>query len=399
MAEIRRIQFRFNAEHFEILKKGVDIWNNWRQENPSIKPDLSGVKLVGVNLVGVNFSEANLQQAIFNEANLSNANLLASSLDRAHLINTDLSNANLIGADLAEADLSEAILLGANLSGAHLSSAILRGTNLYRAHLVCANLVNAELVGAVLAEAVLVRADLIGADLSSANLRGANLSKTRLIEVKMNKETILSDCNVYGISVWGVTGLEEAEQSNLIITTHNEPVITVDNLEVAQFIYILINSEKIRNVIDTLTSKVVLILGRFTKKRKAILDAIRCELRERNYLPLLFDFPEPNSKDLTETIETLARMARFVIADITAAASVREELRGIVHDLPSLPVQPILQSSAKKYDMFRNNERYPWVLKTHRYNDLDDLLKSLTEKVIAPAEEKVKELRKTTTLT
>ena len=39
--------------------------------------------------------------------------------------------------------------------------------------------------------------------------------------------------------------------------------------------YLLLNNEEIRHVIDTITSKVVLILGRFMPERKAILDAIR----------------------------------------------------------------------------------------------------------------------------
>jgi hypothetical protein len=52
-----------------------------------------------------------------------------------------------------------------------------------------------------------------------------------------------------------------------------EPIITVDNIEVAQFIYLMLHNEKIRDVIDTITSKAVLILGRFTGERKAVLDA------------------------------------------------------------------------------------------------------------------------------
>ena len=91
----------------------------------------------------------------------------------------------------------------------------------------------------------------------------------------------------------------------------------MDNLEVAQFIYLMLNNQKIRDVIDTITSKAVLILGRFTEKRKAVLNAIQDELRHRNYLPILFDFEKPASKDLTGTIETLARMARIIIADRT----------------------------------------------------------------------------------
>jgi hypothetical protein len=53
---------------------------------------------------------------------------------------------------------------------------------------------------------------------------------------------------------------------NLIITATAEPDITVDNIEVAQFFYLMLNNKKIRDVIDTITSKVVLILGRFTAK-------------------------------------------------------------------------------------------------------------------------------------
>jgi hypothetical protein len=71
----------------------------------------------------------------------------------------------------------------------------------------------------------------------------------------------LTDCKVFGISAWGLIGSEKAEQSNLVITPDGEPEITVDHLEVAQFIYLLLNIEKIRDVIDTITSKVVLILG------------------------------------------------------------------------------------------------------------------------------------------
>ena len=130
--------------------------------------------------------------------------------------------------------------------------------------------------------------------------------------------------------------LEGAIQSNLVITPEDESAIQVDNLEVAQFIYLLLNNEKIRDVIDTITSKVVLILGRFTPERKVVLDAIRDELRKRDYLPVLFDFEKPASKDLTGTISTLANMARFIIADLTDPSSVPHELARLVPALMSL---------------------------------------------------------------
>jgi hypothetical protein len=96
----------------------------------------------------------------------------------------------------------------------------------------------------------------------------------------------------------------------------------------------MLHNQKVRDVIDTITSKAVLILGRFTDKRKVVLDALREELRKRNYVPMLFDFEKPRSRDTDETITLLARMARFIVADISDAKSVLQELRGIVPDLP-----------------------------------------------------------------
>jgi hypothetical protein len=162
--------------------------------------------------------------------------------------------------------------------------------------------------------------------------------------------------------------------------------MTVDNLKVAQFIYLLLNNEEIREVIDTIISKVVLILGRFTSERKALLDAIRDELRRQNYLPVMFDFDKPASRSYTETITTLARMARFVIADLTDAIEVRAELSKIVPDLPSLPVQPLILASQTEFITFVDLRRYPWVLEPFRYRDPDHAIASLPEMVLAPAE-------------
>lgn len=102
--------------------------------------------------------------------------------------------------------------------------------------------------------------------------QGADLSRASLIGTIFEKAN-LTGCNVYGVSVWDIR-LEGAIQSNLVITPRREPAIQVDNLEVAQFVYLLLNNERIRHVIDAITSKAVLILGRFTPERKAVLDAI-----------------------------------------------------------------------------------------------------------------------------
>jgi hypothetical protein len=133
-------------------------------------------------------------------------------------------------------------------------------------------------------------------------------------------------------------------------------------------------------------------LGRFTPERKVVLDKIRGELRRRNYSPVLFDFDKPVIRDLTETISTLAHMARFIIADITDAKSISQELMRIVPSLPSVPVQPLLLASQCEYGMFEHLRRFPWVLEPLLYNDLEGLLAMLEERVIASAESEAKEL-------
>lgn len=276
----------------------------------------------------------------------------------------DLSRADLYGFDLHAADLSEANLSQANLISAYLYEA---------------NLAGADLRGASLSQANLSGANLSRANLSDANLGGAILVKANLTQA------ILSNCSIYGIAAWSVE-LEGATQDNLVITPPDEPAITVDNLKVAQFIYLLLTNAEIREVIETITSKVVLILGRFTPERKAVLDALRGELRKRNYSPVLFDFAGSGNRDITETISLLARMARFVLADLTDARSIPQELSVIVPDLPSVPVQPLLLASAGEYGMFEHFSRYPWVLPIFRYTDTATLLAALHEQVIVPAE-------------
>jgi hypothetical protein len=163
------------------------------------------------------------------------------------------------------------------------------------------------------------------------------------------------------VSVWGIKVNERTEQQNLIITDTGEPVITVDDLKVAQFIHLLLNNQEIRDVIDTITSKAVLILGRFSEERKRVLDALREELRKHDYLPILFNFDVPENRDITETVSLLARMARFIIADLTDPSSIPKELEAIVPSL-AVPVQPLLEGLARPYAMFKDYWKYEWVL-------------------------------------
>jgi Pentapeptide repeats (8 copies) len=339
-----------DEEQLAVLRQGSDAWNAWRKQNRDALVDLSEADLSKAQLVGVNLSSADLFRA----------NLTMAHLTMASLISADLNEANLTGAHLSEASLLWADLFEANLSGADLSNADLAGANLTRA------------------------------DVSKANLSGGHLTRAQLVRTNFTGANLMG-CRVYGISAWDLR-LEGAEQKNLIITPAGEAEISVDNLEVAQFIYLLLNNDRIRHVIDTITSKVVLILGRFTPERKVVLDALREVLRRRDYTPVLFDFDKPASKDLTGTVQTLANMARFVIADLTDPSSLPHELAMVV-PTTRVPVQPVLLEGQREYAMFADLRLYPWVLEPYRYASPERLITDLRERVILPAEAKAIELR------
>jgi len=314
-----------------------------------------------------------------------------------NLKNVDLSAANLRGAVLSKSNLVRANLTGADLRGARLYSSQLHLAKLCTADLRGAYLKDANLSEACFQEANLRQANLSGANLERADFRNADLRKaclTRALLVETNFEDAnLTDCTAYGLSAWGLK-LKGTKQTDIRITPPGEPTITVDNLEVAQLIYLILNNNTIRDVIDTITSKMVLILGRFTYERMIVLNAILQEVRKRNYVPVLFNFEKPSSRDMTETVMTLAQMSRFVIADITDARSIPHELMSIVPHLPSVPIQPILIASDKEYGMFEHFKRYPWILETYFYANTDELINSIEQRVINPAETKALALRK-----
>ncbi len=174
-----------NGEHLALLRQGVDAWNEWRANNPHIRPNLSfatgnGITIRAAKLSGVDLSRTNLRRVDLSKADLIGAKLSDANLSEAYLSEVDLIGANLIGADLRGADLIGANLIGANLSHVYLSGADLSKANLSGADLVGAKLIGAKLSGTNLSGANLSDANLSGAYLRGANLKGANLKGSNL---------------------------------------------------------------------------------------------------------------------------------------------------------------------------------------------------------------------------
>jgi hypothetical protein len=205
----------------------------------------------------------------------------------------------------------------------------------------------------------------------------------------------LTGSRIYGASVWDVKINKNTQQQNLAITDYGAPAIVVDNIKVAQFIYLLLNNEEVRDVIDTITSKAVLILGRFSAERKIILDRLREELRRRHYVPIMFDFEKPGSHDTIETIRILAGMSKFIIADLTEAKAVVQEMQAIVPYLPSVAVRFIIRKSEREPSMFDHIRRFPWVVDgAFEYETTEEVVGAINDSILEPVEAKLRELTK-----
>lgn len=129
-----------NRIHLNILRKGVETWNKWREEVPTENPNL-----IGANLRAVDLSGANLRRAFLNEADLDNAHLDYADLEEADLTNADLTSASLTGTQLSETDLSGTFLGHASLLWALFDTTVLTDTNFSKAHMRYTKFVHTDL--------------------------------------------------------------------------------------------------------------------------------------------------------------------------------------------------------------------------------------------------------------
>jgi uncharacterized protein YjbI with pentapeptide repeats len=187
-----------NPVHEALLRQSIEDWNDWRAENRSVCPDLSGLAMSAANLRG---------------ADLSHARLRGARLIRTRLEGSDFRYADLSGASLHEADLTEADLSGANLDGAQLPGAKLRG-----ARLVGASLRRAQITVSDLRKSDLREADLEGADLresvgNGASLQGANLAGAEVAGCR------LTECDLRGVRGLTTRQLESAIVDDTTVLT------------------------------------------------------------------------------------------------------------------------------------------------------------------------------------
>jgi uncharacterized protein YjbI with pentapeptide repeats len=229
----------------------------------------------------------------------------------------NLSNVSVFGAFAEGLNLRNSVFEGAHFEEGDFSRANFSGTT-FR---------NSKLNKTILTGATFDGATFVNCSLNRVNLVGASF------RVKEITETV-----VYGIAAWDLQTSDDMKQSKLVIERTNElysglvhqgkvPMM-VDDIELAQFIHYLSNHKKIRDVLNILNDRGVLLLGRFKNGGLERLYSMREWLQRKGYMPMIFDFARPDSLSLTETVITMAGLSKFVVADLSGS-SVPAELQGI----------------------------------------------------------------------
>lgn len=350
---------------------------------------LGRAKLNETNISYANFSHSNLTEAELNntiavESNFFEATMYYAKLNGAILKKATLIGTAMLGVEMTNANLEGAVLWGTMLQDANISNskfnnkACLDGANLYgveakqtsfnNSDLNCANFSNAKLTGSEFNNSILTNCIFTGADITDSKI---------------------ISCKIYGISAWDIKTNNNTITKNLIISENHS--ITVDDIEIAQFIYLILNNKKISHLITTMRTKTALILGSFDNESKPILDLLKEELPKHNLIPIVFDFNPPLEQRFMETVKTLALLSKFVIVDLSQRSGQYYEIAKLVDNV-RVPFATIAVEGTKISGMLEDlNDYYWWKRDYYSYfkEGWGNRLPDLVEKEIIPWVEEI----------
>ena len=303
----------------------------------------------------------NLYQTRLANAQFAEAELIGANLRSADLSGADLTRAALRGADLSGANLTNAALVEADLSGAEAEEAVLNGANMQSARLDRARLASASLNGADLSNASLAHANLSGASLEKTVLTGATLRAASLENAR------ILDAQIFGASMWGLRGRPAVEE-RLILTPSDGPLVTVDGLSLAQFVYYLIHTPDAQDFIHAAALKTALVCGRFSERAQPFLTAARAALHRRGLHPIMFDLRGQTLRAVEDGFLSLARMSALTAVDMTGISTMPAQIAALAEE--GARIQPMVDKTrwAEWREMPALRSRFRSVLPTRAYD-------------------------------
>lgn len=268
--EVKKKALSPNKKHHKVFRRGVAAWNKWRDKNPDVVPELTGLELNNEDLDGINLSKADLRGVKFQGVSLN------SSL---------LENANLEGSDV-----KHTFFLSANLNNANLNNANLKYVKFNSSQLI---------------KSSFCKTTLSHISFVFANLNDANFSNTKIIQSQFNEancnrvvfdNAYICNCSVYGASFWECS-FKETESENISISKEEkldqvdqvenfDKSFEIDNIEFAQSIFLQRNNYNgLKNfvsnfhheqVIISISKKIIETYSSFYYNNKAY--AFSCDL-------------------------------------------------------------------------------------------------------------------------
>ncbi|WP_036478425.1 pentapeptide repeat-containing protein [Myxosarcina sp. GI1] len=200
-----------NKKHLQILKRGVKVWNQWRDKNKHVTPELAGADLTHYTL---------------DEVNLDRADLRGAKLSHFSACNSSFKYANFCGANLNQAYFNSANLNGANFTGASLRFTYFT---------------EAKLTGIKFQQTTLSALDFTSANLSKANFDRAKIIRTDFREANCNRasfdNTDISDSLVYGASFWE-TNFNETKAKDIYIAPNGRERLPIKEIASAQIVFL-----------------------------------------------------------------------------------------------------------------------------------------------------------------
>lgn len=274
---------------------------------------------------------------------------------------------------------------GMNLSGVSIHKAFAEGLNLRGAifegtHFEEGDFSRADFSGAKFRNTKFNKTILTGARFDGATFVNCNLNRVNLVGASFHVKEI-TETVVYGIAAWDLQTSDDMKQSRLVIERTYElysdlirqgkvPMM-VDDIELAQFIYYLSNHKKMRDALNILNDRGVLLLGQFKDGGLERLYSIREWFQGKGYMAMIFDFARPDNLSLTETVVTMAGLSKFVVVDLSGS-SVPAELQAILSQIK----KPVL-AFGDPYALFPDLADQTSVLTIE--GDESNLLRSLEE--------------------
>ncbi len=122
-------------DHTEILMQGGIAWNKWREDNPEIIPQLSGVDISEMDgfptlLGGLNLSNAYIESTILYGLSMDGSNFEGAILENSNCYGTTFGGSNFKNAKLELVNFTLADLEGSDFDKAYLGNTIFGNCNL-----------------------------------------------------------------------------------------------------------------------------------------------------------------------------------------------------------------------------------------------------------------------------